>query len=169
MAHASELRFESDVKMKQLDQPAFSTVKAGETINLKAGDATLMVSKKGLPVLIFIPGSSDAKLLLKDSHFDDALREQLSPSLDTATNEIVTGLRKAETLIHKKEIGQALTVVNALKAKYKNVSSVLFMSGTLAYLQNDKAGALTDLEKGLEIDPQDEAAKSLLLRLKGGK
>ena len=42
------------------------------------------------------------------------------------------------------------------------------MSASVRYLQNDKQAAINDLEEGLAINPTNENAKKLLLKLKGG-
>lgn len=167
-AKAADLIFESDVQIKKNDQNSFESIKAGEGIPLEPGDNIFVMTKKSLPLLVVAPMKDNAKVVIPDSNMSTALQEQLQPTLQKATSEIVDGLRKAETLIQKKDFPQASAILLSLKSKYKDISSLLFMSGTLAYLMNNKSSAVEDLQKGLALDPTNESAKKLLTQLKGG-
>lgn len=167
-AHAAELRFESDVSVRKLDQNNSESKKSGEALVVNPGDAAIIVhGKKNLPLLVFAPSSNDSKVTLTDAQFELLLQEQLQPTLESATREIVSELRRTESLVQRKDYAQAQTIMSGLKTKYPRVSSVLFMSGTVSFLMNNKAGAIEDLQKGLEFDPQNEPAKKLLAQLKG--
>lgn len=167
-ATAADLVFESDVQIKKNDQNAFEEIKAGQSFEITPGDNIFVMSPKKLPMLIVAPAKDKAKVVITDTNMTAALQEQLQPTLQKATSEIVDGLRKAEILIQKKDYPQASAILLALKGKYKDISSLLFMSGTLAYLMNNKSSAVDDLQKGLLLDPSNESAKKLLAQLKGG-
>lgn len=167
-ALAGKIAFESTVQVKKADQVSFETVASGTNIDINPGDQLLVVSKQGLPLLVFAPSSKDSSIVIQDGAVNTALQEQLQPSIEKSTNEIIEGLRRAETLIQKRDFNQASVVTSSLKEKYKNISSVLFLSGTLNYLMNNKSAAVEDLQKGLALDPNNESAKKLLAQLKGG-
>lgn len=167
-AKSADLVFESDVQIKKNDQTSFESLKAGQGFVLEPGDNVFVMTPKNLPLLIVAPLKDNAKVVVPDTNMSAALQEQLQPTLQKATSEIVDGLRKAETLIQKKDFSQASAILLSLKSKYKDISSLLFMSGTLAYLMNNKSSAVEDLQKGLALDPSNESAKKLLSQLKGG-
>lgn len=166
-AYAAELVFESDVQIKRNDQTSFEKVKAGETLPLKPGDSVFAMSPQNMPILVVAPVKDQGRVVVSDTNMSAAMQEQLQPTLQKATSEIVDGLRKAEALIQKKDYSQAQTLVMTLKTKYKDISSLLFMSGTLSYLMNNKTAAVEDLQRGLQLDPNNEPAKKLLAQLKG--
>lgn len=167
-AQAADLIFESDVQIKKNDQNSFENLKAGQGFALEPGDNVFVMTPKNLPLLIVAPMKDNAKVVIPDTNMSAALQEQLQPTLQKATSEIIDGLRKAENLIQKKDFPQASAILLSLKSKYKDISSLLFMSGTLAYLMNNKSSAVDDLQKGLALDPTNESAKKLLTQLKGG-
>ena len=167
-AKAADLVFESDVQIKKNDQTSFEPIKAGQSFEISPGDNIFVMTPKSLPLLIVAPAKDKAKVVITDSNMSAALQEQLQPTLQKATSEVIDGLRKAEALIQKKAYPQASAILLALKGKYKDISSLLFMSGTLAYLMNNKSSAVDDLQRGLALDPSNESAKKLLAQLKGG-
>jgi len=166
-AQAAELVFESDAKVKKSAQLQFQTIRAGEAVPFDSGDPILAITQKGLPILFYCPNSKSAKATILDADLSVALQEELRPTLQMQTTEIVTQLRRAESLIQNKDYNQALTLVTTLKAKYKDIAPILFMSGTIYYLLNNKPLAIEELQKGLALDPQDDSAKRLLTQLKG--
>lgn len=166
--YAGKITFESDVKVKKTEQSNFEDLKAGDSFTLNSGDQVFAITKQGLPLLIFSPSSKNSNLVVQSVSLNAAMTEQLQPTLNKATNEVIDGLRKAESFMQKRDYTQATTVTNQLKQKYGNISSVLFLSGTLNFLMNNKSTAIEDLQKGLAIDPSNEAAKKLLSQLKGG-
>lgn len=166
-ARATEVVFESDVKVKRGDQNSFEDIKAGQSLPLIAGESVFALNSQNMPVLIVAPAKDKARVVVADSNMSTAIQAHLQPTLQKATSEIVDGLRKAEILIQKKDFTQASTIILSLKSKYTDISSLLFMSGTLAYLQNNKSSAIEDLSRGLQLDPNNEPAKKLLAQLKG--
>lgn len=164
---ASEIVFESNVQFKRNNQANFESLKAGDSLSLKSGENAFVITPQNIPVLVYSVQKEGSKITIADSNITTALLEQLQPSLQKATNEIIDGLRKAETLVQKREISQASSITSTLKEKYRNISSVLFMSGTIFYLMNNKASAIEDLQNGLRLDPNNEPAKKLLIQLKG--
>jgi hypothetical protein len=167
-AQSADLVFESDVQVRRNNQNSFESIKAGSGVPLEPGDNVFVMTPTNLPLLIVAPAKDNAKVVVPDTNMAAALQEQLQPTLQKATSEIIDGLRKAEALIQKKDYPQASSIILSLKSKYKDISSLLFMSGTLAYLMKNKSTAVEDLQKGLLLDPSNESAKKLLTQLKGG-
>ncbi len=164
---ATDVVFESDVQIKRNDQNSFENLKAGQSIPLNAGDSVFALNGQNMPVLIVAPVKDKGRVVVADSNMSLAIQSQLQATLQKSTSEIIDGLRKAEGLIQKKDFNQASTIILSLKSKYKDISSLLFMSGTLSYLQNNKSAAIEDLQRGLSLDPNNEPAKKLLTQLKG--
>ena len=159
--------FESDVKVKRNDQNSFEEIKAGQALSLAPGESVFALNSQNMPVLIVTPAKDKGRVVVADSNMSMAMQAHLQPALQKATGEIVEGLRKAEILIQKKDFTQATAIVLSLKSKYTDIASLLFMSGTLSYLQNNKSAAIEDLSRGLQLDPNNEPAKKLLAQLKG--
>jgi hypothetical protein len=166
-AHAAEVTFETDVTCKKNNQEAVA-VKAGSKIKIDRGENIFAVSPQSVPLLILSPSSDSAKITVTDSNFKSILQQLIQPQIDSEANEIIDSLRRIDALLQKRDYAQAVQIINALKEKYNQLSSVMFMSGTVHYLMNDKTTAIDDLEKGLVIDGHNESAKSLLKKLKGG-
>lgn len=166
-AFGAEIIFDADTRVKMSGAQNFSDQKAGTSIELKPGSDILILSKKNFPMIIMTPQSGSSKVKITDGLMEQVLTEQIQPAVQSATSDILKELKKTELLIQKRELNQALAIVTVLKQKYKNISSILFMSGTVFYLLNNKTNAIEDLEAGLKLDPTDEAAKKLLERLKG--
>lgn len=167
--HAEEITFESDVKVKREGESSFATLKTGEHLKLKTGESALVTTSQGFPMLIYSPKSSSAEIHVADVNLEVFAQDQLRPQLDKATKEIVAAIHKTDTLLQRREYDQALAAITPVRAKYPSISSVLFASGTANYLTNHKQSAIDDLQKGLELDPDDAAAKKLLQRLKEEK
>ncbi|MBY0316219.1 MAG: hypothetical protein K2Q26_11900 [Bdellovibrionales bacterium] len=163
---AAELQFESDVRVKKTDQLEFISIKAGEKLTLKRNESYIVVNSQSLPMVIFSPINDNSEVLITDKNIQQTLDEQISKTLSSRTNEIIDGLRKAESHLIKKDYPQALALATSLKDKYPQVSSVLFFRATTLSLMNNRKEALSDLEKGLTIDPQSAAALALQKRLK---
>ncbi len=168
VSFSQTIQFEQNSRIKKENQNVFQDVKAGDKISLKPSESIFVITEKNLPIVVLNPGSKSSTLTITESNLSSMLQEQLQPSLNAATNEIVNELRKAENLIQQKNYSQALTGVNQLKAKYQGISSVYFISGTIYYLLNNRNAAIEDLEKGLKIEPNQDAATKLLAKLKAG-
>lgn len=166
-ASAEEVSFESDVSCKKADEMNFSTIKSGDKLVLKPGETAFVLSKNGVPLLIY-PSAKDSRITVTDANFASLLSEMLQPQLEKSSSEIIDGLRRADSLIQKRDFNQAAQVILPLRTKFPRISSVLFMDGTIHYLLNDRATAIADLEKGLQIDPGNEDAKRLVAKLRGG-
>lgn len=166
-AHADGFSFTTDVRFKKTEQNFFTDLKAGESLNVPSGEVAMVLTPQGLPLLIFSPQSKNSQIALPDSDIQTVMQEQLRPTLEKSTREIVEGLRRTESALQKRDYNQALATITPLKDKYKNLSSVLFMSGTVHYLMNNKTLAAEELQQGLAIDPENAAAKNLLQQLRG--
>lgn len=166
-ASAEKIVFETSTRYKKNEDVNFIEVKAGENIELSPGESMIAISKQGLPVVIYSSQSKDHQLTIKNSNFNQMLRDELQPLINQAVEEVISGTRKAETLVQKRDYQQALTIITALKDKYPHISTVLFMSGTIYFLLGNKTAAAEDLEKGVQLDSDNVAAKRLLEKLKG--
>lgn len=167
--YAAWVSFEEEVRIKRPDQVSLEKFDQGKKLELNAGETVFILTKEGLPVILTSPLSKDSHLSVASPHLKYILAEQLRPSLETSTNIIIKELRRAEALIQKKDLTQAQSVILPLKEKYPDISSILFMSGTVNFLLNSKSAAIEDLSRGLQIDPDYEPAKKLLAQLKGVK
>ena len=166
-AFAADIVFESDVQIKRNSLGNLESIKTGDLIKLAPGENIFVSTPQGLPMLIYSVQKDSSKVTVSNIMISTAVQEQLQPALEKSTAEIIEGLRRAEVLVQKRELNQAATITNSLKEKYKYVSSIWFLSGTIAFLQNSKTTAIEDLEKGLRLDPDNDPAKKLLTKLKG--
>lgn len=164
---AQTVSFETEVRYKKMEDAGYSDLKSNQSINLKKGENALILTKTGVPVLIYTPLDTDSTLKITESNLQSLMQEQMQASLNAAANEVVDGIRKVEALLQKREYQQALVGITQLKGKYPRISTVLFLSGTVQYLSNNKSAAIEDLNAGLVIDPQNSAAQKLLNELKG--
>ena len=164
---AQEISFESDVRYRKAEENNFSDLKKSETLKIKKGENALIISKTGLPILIYSPIDENSQVKISEAQMQTIMKEQLQTDLNSSTNEIIDGLRKTEALLQKREFSQALISISNLKNSYPRISSVLFLSATVQYLSNNKATAIEDLNAGLAIDPQNTSAQKLLSELKG--
>ena len=166
-ASAEELTFATNVRYKRPDENSFIELKSGEKLSLKQGDSLLITTSEGLPMLIYSTKSASSQIHIPNADLQSIMQEQLKSALEKSTQEIVEGLRRTEALIQKRDYAQALSTISPLKEKYKTISSVLFMSGTVHYLMNNKDLAIEELQQGLLLDPENIPAKNLLQKLGG--
>jgi hypothetical protein len=164
--YAEEITFDSNIKYKKNEATEFIELKAQQNLSLKAGDRALIHTPDGIPFLIFSARNSDSKMNISKSQISLAALEQVTPFLEKTTSDIIDGVRKVDNLISKRNYSLALTTITALKEKYKGLSTILFLSGTTNYLNNNKQAALKDLESGLAINPENSSAKKLLEKIK---
>ena len=165
---AETLTFETDVEYKKNNQQNFTSLKSGQKIELEKGENAFIISKKNIPMLIFSAKSSDAMITIPEASMSAGVIELVNSHVEKSTDEIIEGIRKAESFLQKRDYNQASQILTFLKQKYKNNSSILFMSASIHYLKNDKQSAINDLQEGLVINPTNENAKKLLSKLKGG-
>jgi tetratricopeptide (TPR) repeat protein len=168
IAFSEEITFESDVIYKLEGRTGFEQLKGSSPLKLRAGESALVSTSQGLSLLVYSPKNEKAQIKVSDADLNQLTRDQLRPALEKATNEIIEGLRKAESSIQRRDYDQALQISSALKTKYPSVSSILFTNATANYLTNNKAAAIEDLQKGLALDPNDAPATKLLKKLKEG-
>lgn len=163
---ATEISFEGPVSYKRNHEAEFKDAKAGDKIRLESSEALFVTRKDSLPILVYSVCRESATLSITNADLNSATEAALRVPVEKASTEIVTALRKADTLIKKRSYAQALQIVTPLKEKYPRIASVLFMSATLRYLSGDKISAIEDLEKGLLLEPNDEDARAMLLKLR---
>jgi hypothetical protein len=169
VAKSEEITFDSEVHYKKEMQNAFSDLKKGEVLQLKTGETALVSTAQGMPLLVYSAQNKNSQVHVNDENLNSLLQEQLQPALEKATAEIIEGIRRTEGLLQKRDYVQALAVISPIKEKYHTISTVLFLSATAHYLSNNKGPAMEDLQKGLQLDPNNEPAKKLLEKLKGAK
>lgn len=165
-ARAEEITFDSNIKFKKNDATEFTELKAQQPLVLAAGEKALISTNDGIPFLIFSSQNSNAKINIPSSQISMVALEQTTPFLEKTTSDIIEGVRKVDNLISKRDYALALTTVTVLKEKYKGLSTILFLSGTANYLNNNKQAAIKDLEGGLSIQPENSSAKKLLEKIK---
>ncbi|MES2767503.1 MAG: hypothetical protein V4596_00035 [Bdellovibrionota bacterium] len=165
---AEQISFETDVQYKKNDQQNFEMLKAGQKIEIQKGENVFIISKKNIPMLVFSAHSSDSQITISEASMSTGVIELINSHVEKSTDEIIENLRRAEVFIQKRDYNQASQTISILKQKYKNNSSILFMSASINYLKNDKQSAINDLQEGLVINPTNENAKKLLSKLKGG-
>lgn len=163
---AEEFTFDSNIKYKKNDATEFTELKAQQVLVLQAGDKALINTHDGIPFLIFSSQNSNAKISVPNSQISLVALEQTTPFLEKTTSDIIEGVRKVDSLISKRDYALALTTVTVLKEKYKGLSTILFLSGSANYLNNNKQAAVKDLEGGLAINPENSSAKKLLEKIK---
>lgn len=163
---AEEITFDTNVKYKKNDSVDFTELKAQQPLVLQAGDKALVNTGEGIPFLVFSAQNSSSKINIPHSQISMVALEQAAPFLEKATSDIIEGVRKVDGLIAKRDYNTALTTVSGLKEKYKGQSTILFLSGTVNYLNNNKQAAIKDLEGGLAINSDNSSAKKLLEKIK---
>jgi hypothetical protein len=163
---AEEITFDTNVKYKKNEATEFVELKAQQPLFLKAGDKAFVNTNDGIPFIVFSSQNSSSKINIPNSQISLVALEQTTPFLEKTTSDIIEGVRKVDNLISKRDYALALTTVTVLKEKYKGLSTVLFLSGTANYLNNNKQAAIKDLEGGLAINPENSSAKKLLEKIK---
>lgn len=159
--------FESPAQVKTLDADHFTAYNAGQKLELKSGDGYLILTENQLPLILFSANSSDAKLKLDSAQANAVYQEAVQPYMDKKLNEILSEINNVQSLIQKRDYSSAGAQIKILKEKYPRLATVYFLSGTIGFLSNSKTQALEDIEKGLKIDPSNEAAKRLRDKLRG--
>lgn len=167
-SQAQKILFEQKARFKSEESSQFEDLKPGDILDLKKSKSWFVISEKGLPFVIVQPSSKNSEIKLSENHLDELMLESVSPEVNRMVSEILIGLRKAEGLMQRQNYVQALNLVTPLKEKYKRISTILFLSGSLHFLLNNKTSSIEDLEAGLKIDPSYEPAQKLLQKLKGG-
>lgn len=163
----AEVVFDTDVKVRVGGTQSFTEQKSGTSMQVKPGSELLILSKKNMPILVLAPQSSLSRINITEGLLTELMTEYTRDSVEKATSTIVAELSKAELLLRKRELTRALDILNTLKRNYPNISSILFMRGTVLYLMNNKPSAIEDLDAGLKIEPNNEPAQKLLQRLRG--
>lgn len=164
--NAEEITFDANIKYKKNDATEFTELKAQQPLVLQSGDKALINTNEGIPFLIFSSQNSNTKINIPHSQISLVALEQTMPFLEKTTSDIIEAVRKVDSLISKRDYALALTTITVLKEKYKGLSTILFLSGTANYLNNNKQAAIKDLEGGLAINPDNSSAKKLLEKIK---
>jgi tetratricopeptide (TPR) repeat protein len=162
------LQIESEVVTKvKKDTSSETTLQPGEHLELEPGETALAIPLNGIPVMILYPQSHTTKIQLSSVDFKSYSEKTLSQMINQQSNEILTGIRKAETAISQRNYTQAASLLSPLRQKFPNISSILFISASVEFLLKNKSSAIEYLQKGLAIDPNDSAANKLLAELQG--
>ena len=167
-AQAQTISFESSVRYKKVEDATYMDLPDNANMQIKKGEGTIVVTRSGMPILVYVPFDSKSNLKITDAQLQQLLQEQLQGTINQIANNVIDGIRKTEGFLKKRDLPQALINSSQLKQKYPRIASVLFLSATVQYLNNNKPGAVEDLTEGLKIDPSNESANKLLRELKGG-
>lgn len=159
---------DSTTKIKKINSPE-ETLSAGNSFEIKKNESVLVMPEESLPVLIVSPGNDQSILALSSIDLKSLTDNYFAKTLNQQTNEIISGLRKAEVAMGQRDYVLANSVLVPLKQKYPFVASLYFMIASIDYLLKNKTSAIDNLQKGLALDPQDLQAKKLLTDLTGGK
>ncbi|NUN05212.1 MAG: hypothetical protein HUU57_05575 [Bdellovibrio sp.] len=151
------------------DQKNFTKVEDAKTFDLKSADYALITSSSQLPILVINPKSSKAVIEIPATDNQEVLSSLVEPQVNKAVNEIVDGTMSAQIMIQQKNYEQALRITMQLQQKYSAVANLYFLEGTIHYLMNNKSLAITKLEQGLTMAPENTQGQNLLKQLKGGK
>lgn len=151
------------------DQKDFTKADPKKTFTLDGADYALITNESHLPILVLNPKSSKAVIEIPETDNKEVINNLLSPHINQAVNEIIDGTLSAQILIQKKNYEQALRITSDLQKKYAEVANLYFLEGTIHYLMNNKSLAISKLEHGLTIAPENSQGKILLKQLKGDK
>lgn len=163
---AQTLSFDTDIEYKKNQDTVFTELKLGQTIKLVPGDFVFAETKDNLPILILAAKSDKTSIKVTNADIRRYFLKKLSEQVNADVSEIIEVIRKSEILMQKREYTQAINILNPAREKFPNNSEVLFLSGTLNYLLNNKNLAKDELEKGLAINPKNTAAQKLLESIK---
>lgn len=166
MSQATTVNLQTNAQVRRLNENNFVEKKSGESVEISSGESLLIIPNKSVP-LIYTSSAPNSVVTITDTNVASALAETIQEPVEKATNEIVSRMTEAQIHIQKKNYSQAASIVSDLKQKYPRVSAIRFLSGTVHYLNNNKAAAAEDLQVGLQIDPNNESAKKLLGQIKG--
>lgn len=166
MSQATTVNLQTNAQVRRLNENNFVEKKSGESVEISSGESLLIIPNKSVP-LIYTSSAPNSVVTITDTNVASALAETIQEPVEKATNEIVSRMTEAQIHIQKKNYSQAASIVSDLKQKYPRVSAIRFLSGTVHYLNNNKAAAAEDLQAGLQIDPNNESAKKLLGQIKG--
>jgi tetratricopeptide (TPR) repeat protein len=167
-SQALEIKTEADTVYKKAGESATMILKKEDALKLENGDQVLFTGENQVPVLVVAPGKTNSTVVLTNEQQEQLMREATRKTVNNSVSEIVSKLVNLENLIKARNFPVAQTVIADLKTKYPQVAAVYFASGTTNFLLNKKTMAAADLEKGLELEPENPEAKKLLQRIKGG-
>lgn len=167
-AQAVEIKTEADTTYKRAGDTNPLILKKEEALKLDSGDQILFTGENKIPVLVVAPSKSNSTVVLTNEQQDQLMKEATQKTINRSVTEIVTKLVNLENLIKTRNFSVAQNVITDLKAKYPNVAAVHFASGTTNFLMNKKTLAAADLERGLQLEPENPEAQKLLQRIKGG-
>lgn len=166
---AANVQSEVDMVIKKDSSSDTVLLKAGTVLTMDRGETLYAMPNGGLPFFIMNPLSDDSKITLAAGDVQTMVQAQLSENIGKGVNEVIGALRKAETLMSKKDFTQALNVLGPIKEKHPRVAEIYFLSASLHFLTKNSSAAIEDLQKGLIISPEDPTAKKLLESIQGKK
>ena len=167
-AQAAVVEFETSARVGQMDSDKLNSFSAGQRLDLKDGQAYVVVPEGQLPWLIFNPANRNSQIKLSSSKSEALYQNLMQPVLDRQLNEILNEVNRVQMMIQKRDYSNAVTQARQLKEKYPRLATVYFLSGTANFMANNKSVASEDFKRGLEIDPKNDWAKSLQEKLQKG-
>ncbi len=169
MANAVEVRTEMNTNFRRSGQVQSEALPSGQSMTMVEGEQVIFSGENQLPLLVIAAGSEKSVVTIKKDTSQELVREATYKGINNAVSEIVAKLLNVEVMIKNRRFAEAKNLLQDLKEKYPQISSVHFASGTTNFLMNNRAVAIADLEKGLTIDPENSDAKKLLERIKRDK
>lgn len=169
VGNAAVVEFETAARVGEMDSDKLTTFTAGQRLDLKDGQAYVVIPEGQLPWLFFNPSNRNSKIKLSSTKNEALYQNLMQPVLDRQLNEILNEINRVQAMIQKRDYSNAVTHARQLKEKYPRLATVYFLSGTANFAANNKSGASEDFKKGLEIDPNNDWAKSLQEKLQKGE
>ncbi|MGE5087296.1 MAG: tetratricopeptide repeat protein [Bacillota bacterium] len=140
-----------------------------DVLQLDPGQQVLFQADGHIPMLIVVPKDKDAQVHLSNDQQKDLIQKATQKPVSEAVSEIVSKIQATEWLIRSKNYSGAQMNLTELQNKYPQVASIYFMQGTVHFLLNNRKAAVTAIEQGLQIDPNNIDAKKLLENLRKGQ
>lgn len=140
--------------------------------NLGSGVWRLGVGKKGfLREQLFLESKMFKEIgqihvrLLPEANWSEAYQDSNAYKY---LNDVSSVTAEVQAATLRGDYGKAMTLANSLVTRYPKLSVGWNLLGNIYYLQKNIGKATESYQKALEVNPQDELAKSTLERLKRG-
>ncbi len=159
---AESITFDSPVRYLKNEDNQYIELKSKEELILKSGDKVFVNPNDNLPFFIYSTSSDKTFIHIPGNQLKNLDQERTTAQVEKMTNSVLGQIRQIDSMIASRNFKEALNQVNDLKLKYRHLSEIYFLSGTVNYLLNNKSVAIKDLESGLSINAENKAAKKLL-------
>lgn len=167
--YAASVEFEIPARVRQMDSDKLELFNTGQKLDLKNGQAYVVLPDGQLPWLFFSPTNSSSSIKVSAAQTASVYQSLMQPVLDRQLNEILSEVNQVQALIQKRDFSSAIAQAARLKEKYPKLATAYFLSGTANFMANNKNLANEELKKGLAIDPSNDWAKTLQEKLQKGE